>query len=277
MGDIFEVLDIPKLISVLLLTIVPSILLFSLILYSDRKSREPVYLILICVFSGIFTICLSLLVDRLLVKTHFVVGNLITNANSYSIYKIVILASVEEYAKIMALYLFLYKNKAYDDIYDGFVYSSIIALSFSLIETFIYVFNEGTYADMTSLAILRNFTSIPLHLVCGVTMGHFVSLEKFSKTKKMKIVNLILSVFVPVLIHSLYNTFFSMVSISNGSLTSTFIILFFILSIYFVGIYFIYKTSKLNSIFIRNGEYKKKYRYLMTKDDYLIKERRRYV
>ena len=277
MGDIFEVLDIPKLISVLLLTIVPSILLFSLILYSDRKSREPVYLILICVFSGIFTICLSLLVDRLLVKTHFVVGNLITNANSYSIYKIVILASVEEYAKIMALYLFLYKNKAYDDIYDGFVYSSIIALSFSLIETFIYVFNEGTYADMTSLAILRNFTSIPLHLVCGVTMGHFVSLEKFSKTKKMKIVNLILSVFVPVLIHSLYNTFFSMVSISTGSLTSTFIILFFILSIYFVGIYFIYKTSKLNSIFIRNGEYKKKYRYLMTKDDYLIKERRRYV
>ena len=277
MSEIFTLLDFPKLITVLLLTIVPSILLFSLILYSDRKSREPLYLILICLFSGAFTICLSLFIDKLLIKTHFVVGNLITNANSYSIYKIIILAAVEEYAKIMTLYLFLYKNKAYDDIYDGFVYSSIIALSFSLIETFIYVFNEGTFADMTTLAILRNFTSIPLHIVCGVIMGHFVSLEKFSKYKKMKIINLLLSLSFPVFIHTLYNTFFSMVSISNGSLLSTLIIMLFILSIYFVGIFFIYKTNKLNNIFIRNGQYSKLYRYLMTKDDYVIKESGRLV
>ena len=187
------------------------------------------------------------------------------------------LAGVEEYAKLLILYIFLYRNKDYDDIYDGFVYSSIIALSFSLIETFIYVFNEGTYADMTSLAILRNFTSIPLHIVCGVTMGHFISLEKFSKKKSMKIVNLLLSLSVPVLIHALYNTFFSMVSISKGSMASTALILLFILSIYFVGVFFIYKTTKLNEIFVKNLEYKKGYRYLMTKNDYLLKESRRYI
>ena len=277
MGDIFAVLSFPKLIVVLLLTIVPSILLLTLILYSDRKSREPVYLIIICALSGAFTICLSLVLDKLLISAHFVVGNLISNPNSYSIYKITILAAVEEYVKLLTLYLFLYKNKAYDDIYDGFVYSSIIALSFSLIETFIYVFNEGTYADMTSLAILRNFTSIPLHIVCGVTMGHFISLEKFSKKKSMKIVNLLLSLSVPVLIHALYNTFFSMVSISNGSMTSTALILLFILSIYFVGVFFIYKTTKLNEIYVKNLEYKKGYRYLMTKNDYLLKESRRYI
>ncbi len=268
MSDIFAVLDAQRFIIVLLLTIVPSILLLSLILYSDRKSREPLMMILICILSGAFTICLSLIVDKIVIKFHFIVGDLITNSYSYSIYKIMILAGVEEYAKLLTLHLFLFKNKAYDDIYDGFVYSSIIALSFAVIETFMYVFNESTFADMTNLAILRNFTSIPLHIVCGITMGHFVSLEKFSKSKKWKAINLVLAMFSPILIHTIYNSFFSIAYLSDGTVLSTIIILIFVLSIYFVGIFFIYKTYKLNKVFITNSEYPKFYRFLLNKFEY---------
>ena len=219
--NMFVGLTIAQIITVITITILPSVLMFSLIMYSDRKSKEPLLMILICVFSGAFTICLSLILDKLIIKYNLVGGaGLVMNSNSYSVYKILLLAAAEEYSKLLILYLFLFKNKSYDDIFDGFVYSSITALSFSLVETFIYVFNESTYADMSSLAVLRNFTAIPLHLVCGISMGYFISLEKFSKVKSKKFLNMFLALIVPTIIHTVYNVFFSMVSLTDNNILS---------------------------------------------------------
>lgn len=272
MGINFLNLDFSKTLIIILLTVVPSLLLLTLILYSDRKSREPVLMLLICAFSGAFTICLSLIIDKLILKSHLIGGNLFTDSNTYSIYRIMILAGVEEYVKLLVLYLFLYRNKAFDEIFDGFVYSSIIALSFSLVETILYVINEATYNDMTSLAILRNFTAIPLHITCGITMGYFVSLEKFAKSKTKKLINMILALMVPTLIHTVYNVFFSIVSFSNNSGSSIFVIILFILSVYFIGIMFIMRTTALNKIFISNGFFPKKYNYLMRRNEFVYKE-----
>ena len=269
MGNFFEVLDFSKLLVVLLTTILPSVLMLSLILYSDRKSREPLPMILICILSGAFTICFSLVIDKLIVTLNIVNASMFPSQNSYSVYRIMVLAGVEEYAKLLVLHLFLYKNKAYDDIYDGFVYSSIIALSFSLIETVMYVFREQTFADMTSLAILRNFTSIPLHIVCGVAMGYFISLQKFSKTKGRKLLNLLGSLFVPTLIHTIYNVFFSIILMDASSFVTLLVVILFVLSIYFIGVMFILRTNSLNNIFINNGYYSKHYKFLMRKNDYV--------
>lgn len=276
MGNIFEVLDFSKLFVVLLTTILPSVLMLSLILYSDRKSREPLPMILICILSGAFTICFSLIIDKLIVTLNIVNASMFPSQNSYSVYRIMVLAGVEEYAKLLVLHLFLYKNKSYDDIYDGFVYSSIIALSFSVIETTLYVFREPTFSEMTSLAILRNFTSIPLHIVCGIIMGYFISLQKFSKTRKRKLLYLVLSLFIPTLVHTIYNVFFSVVLMDySSSILVLFIIILFVLSIYFVGVLFILKTNNLNKIFINNGYYNKHYKFLMRKNDYVYEQLRR--
>ena len=275
MGNIFEVLDFSKLLVVLIITILPSILMLSLILYSDRKSREPIPMILICILSGAFTICFSIMIDKLILTLNLIDASMFPSQNSYSVYRIMVLAGVEEYAKLLILHLFLYKNKSYDDIYDGFVYSSIIALSFSLIETIMYVFREQTFSEMTSLAILRNFTSIPLHLVCGVVMGYFISLQKFSKTKGRKLLNLFLSLFIPTMIHTIYNVFFSIVLMDPTSMVTIIIVILFILSIYFIGVMVILKTSALNNIFINNGYYNKHYKFLMRKNDYVYENMRR--
>lgn len=272
MGIGFLNLDFSQTMIIFLLTVVPSLLLLGLILYSDRKSREPVLMLLICAFSGAFTICLSLIIDKLILKAHLIGGDLFTDSNTYSIYRILILAGVEEYVKLLVLYLFLYRNKAFDEIFDGFVYSSIIALSFSLVETVLYVINEATYNDMTSLAILRNFTAIPLHVTCGIAMGYFVSLEKFAKNKRKKVINMALALIVPTLIHTVYNVFFSIVSFSNNSTSSIFVIILFILSVYFIGIMFIMRTNALNKIFISNGLFPKKYNYLMRRNELTYKE-----
>ena len=277
MGNVFEVLDFSKLLVVLLTTILPSVLMLSLILYSDRKSREPVSMILICILSGAFTICFSLIIDKLIVTLNLVDASMFPSQNSYSVYRIMVLAGVEEYAKLLVLHLFLYKNKSYDDIFDGFVYSSIIALSFSVIETVMYVFREPTFAEMTSLAILRNFTSIPLHIVCGVVMGYFISLQKFSKTRGRKLLYLLASLFVPTLVHTIYNVFFSviLIDVANVSIITLILIILFVLAIYFVGVMFILKTNSLNVTFINNGYYSKHYKFLMRKNDYIYEKMRR--
>ena len=272
MGNIFEVLDFSKLLIVLLITILPSVLMLSLILYSDRKSREPIPMILICILSGAFTICFSIVIDKLILTLNLIDASMFPSQNSYSVYRIMVLAGVEEYAKLLILHLFLYKNKSYDDIYDGFVYSSIIALSFSLIETIMYVFREQTFSEMTSLAILRNFTSIPLHIVCGIVMGYFISLQKFSRTRGRKLLNLILSLFVPTIIHTIYNVFFSIVLMDPTSMLTIIIVILFILSIYFIGVMVIIKTNKLNMIFVNNGYFDKHYSFLMRKNDYVYEK-----
>ncbi|MBR3116831.1 MAG: PrsW family intramembrane metalloprotease [Bacilli bacterium] len=277
MDNIFSTLDPSKVFIILVLTTLPSILLFSLILYSDRKSKEPLLMILICIFSGAFTICLSLIVDKLLIRNNFIIGGAITHSDTYLVFRTFILAAVEEYSKLLVIYLFIFKNKNYDDIFDGFVYSSITALSFSLVETVMYVFSEKTYGDMSSLAVLRNFTSIPLHVVCGIAMGYFLSLSKFSKVKSKKIINMVLALFIPIFIHTIYNVFFSKINVSEGNMSAIVVILLFVLSIYSVGIVFIMKTNILNKIFINNGVYSKKKAYLMTKNEFILRESRRYT
>ncbi len=265
----FENLDVTSFLIVLLLSLVPTFILLSLILYSDRKSREPLIFILICASSGVFTIGLSLLIGQVILPNLNIISEGLFTDTQFNIFKIIILAMVEEYAKLFVLYCFISHNRNFDDIYDGFVYSAIIALSFAAMETLTYVFNEPNFSSMSSLAILRNFTTIPLHLVCGIIMGYYVAIEKFSKTKIFKIRKITKSLFVPTLVHSIYNVFFSIiVLLFKNSNVFLFVVLMFILSIYTLGVMYIKRTVKLNNVFINDDIYPKKYKFLMTKGEY---------
>ncbi len=256
---------------VISLSIIPSFILLFLILYSDRKNREPVPLIIISVISGLFTISLSLLIDKIFLKLN-ISNDILLSYNNYNIFKIIILASVEEFSKWFVLYIFLSHNSSYDDIYDGFVYSSIISLSFALTETIMYVFSETAFQDMTNLAILRNITSVPLHIVCGIIMGYNISLVKFSKYKKNKMFKLSKSLLIPIFVHSLYNLFFSILSFRNiNNYISVVIMVLFIMGIYVLGCLYILETVVLNKIFMNNLIYDKDYDYLMTRQEFLMR------
>ena len=171
------------------ISIIPSLIMLGLILYSDRKSKEPLLLILLCAFSGFFTITLAMFIQNYLINA-FNLVNIEQIISFKSVSRIFLLSSVEEYCKLFILYAFFSHLKSFDDIYDGFVYSAIIALSFAGIETIMYVFKEITFIEQSSLALTRTFTAIPLHLVCGIIMGYYIALEKFSRKKRYKILEL---------------------------------------------------------------------------------------
>ena len=78
---------------------------------------------------------------------------------------------IEELSKIAIFFLFIFDNKHYDDIYDGVVYMTLIALSFAGLENIMYAFSENTVSESISLALMRDFTPIPLPVICGVVIG----------------------------------------------------------------------------------------------------------
>lgn len=252
---------------ILFFSFVPALMLVGFVLRSDKKSKEPSKNILICLLSGILTISLAQFFERL-VMPYFQNNVILT----------FIWATIEELSKISIFYLFLYDNKYYDDIYDGVVYMALIALSFAGLENIMYAFSESTVQDSISLAIMRDFTTIPLHVICGIVIGYFLSLGNFSKVKDKKLKNFAFAIIIPSLIHGTYNNLMSFLGSINVNNNNSFLIMIYVviplLSIMVALFYIAFKTLKnviiLNTCFIKNKKYDDNYSYLMNYNEYKV-------
>ena len=263
---------------VFLFSLVPAILLVVFILYTDRKSKEPIKNILLCLFSGMLTISLARELETFIMP--YISNNILLTY---------IFAFMEEISKMGIFIIFIFDNKYFDDIYDGIVYMSLIALSFAGIENIMYAFSESTVTESITLALMRDFTTIPLHVICGVVIGYFLSLSSFSKDIKHKIINIIFAITVSTLIHGTFNNLMTLLSdIEVNPDRSLQILLFTILPLVIImivlliiSIKYINKTLELNEIYIHNQKYDNKYKYLMVYDDFLsspsfIQRKKRY-
>ena len=257
---------------VLLFSLVPTLLLVGFVLYTDRKSREPSKNIIICLLSGILTVALAGYFEEL-VMPYF----------SNSVILTYVWGFIEELSKIAIFFLFIFDNKHYDDIYDGVVYMTLIALSFAGLENIMYAFSENTVSESISLALMRDFTTIPLHVICGVVIGYFVSLGNFSKDKTKKYINFLLAILISSLIHGTYNNLMSFlgkinVNYNNGIevlVLQALPLIMIMIGLFIIAIKFSKKAIILDKIYIENSSYDKKYNYLMTYSEYLDSNDRR--
>ena len=257
---------------VLLFSLVPTLLLVGFVLYTDRKSREPSKNIIICLLSGILTVALAGYLEEL-VMPYF----------SNSVILTYVWGFIEELSKIAIFFLFIFDNKHYDDIYDGVVYMTLIALSFAGLENIMYAFSENTVSESISLALMRDFTTIPLHVICGVVIGYFVSLGNFSKDKTKKYINFLLAILISSLIHGTYNNLMSFLGKINVNYNNSIEVLvlqalpliMIMIGLFIIAIKFSKKAIILDKIYIENASYDKKYNYLMTYSEYLDSNDRR--
>ncbi|GEM_PF-966808 len=257
---------------VTLFSLVPALLLVWFILRTDKKSKEPTKNIIICLLSGILTVALAGYLENLVMPY-------ISN-NTLLIY---VWALIEEVSKIAIFFLFIVDNKHYDDIYDGLVYMTLIALSFAGLENLMYAFSESTVSNSISLALIRDFTTVPLHVICGVVIGFFISLGSFSKIKKKRYLNFSLAVLVPTLIHGTFNLLMNVLGgLKLDSNNSVQVFLFklmplvlIMVALFYIVIKFVEKTLELNDTFLNNRKYDKKYSYLMNYEEYAQSEYRK--
>ena len=168
------------------------------ILDKNRKNRNYRYLILLMIVGGIG----SYLSYRL--EMHY--GSYfkkVKDSNYWEIlfYAIFGVAIFEEgYKWVIAFFSSLLKKEKIQ--LDLFIQSIYISLGFCTIENILFY----TIPYGINTGIQRIYTAYISHIINGMWMGYFLE-KAFQNLKRNRIINIPLSLVVPILIHALYNSF----------------------------------------------------------------------
>lgn len=185
----------------LALALIPAIGLLITIYCCDRN-KEPKWLLIVLFFAGAGSIIGAAIAES-------VFGEILENAMPYDsvekalIDAFIIVGPVEEISKFIIVRSITWRNRHFDYLFDGIVYSVSVSLGFAALENVMYVTSSGV---MTG--IVRMFSSVPGHMCFAVFMGYFYSKAKyaFATGKKGKaFMHTILAIIVPSLIHGLYD------------------------------------------------------------------------
>ena len=202
------------------LTIAPSIVILFYVTQSDRFP-EPTEKIIKTFLWGLAIIIPAGIANDLLISN----WNLLKIDASIS-HSFLSAGPIEEGLKFLILITIIGKYKDYDHHVDGIVYCVCLSQGFATLENIYYVYS--LYGASYEVALLRAISAVPAHAMFGAVMGIFYSQYLLAKKRKDKSNFLILSIMIPIILHSFYNYFMHKAPILG-----------FVLII--VGIYYSYK------------------------------------
>ncbi len=182
----------------LLITIVPSLVLVLYFVKSD-KFKEPNRLIIITFLFGILISIPAGYLNSLIDK-NFATGERFNDALLSGFFGG---GPVEELLKFSVLYFYILKEKAFNEPMDGLVYGVLASLGFATYENYTYVFVLANIWELIPMdvAVLRSYSAVPMHGMCGAIMGYYFGQYAFSANKKY----LGLAIIFPIIFHGSYN------------------------------------------------------------------------
>lgn len=174
----------------------PVLGLLLFIYLKDKYEKEPLGLCLKMSLFGAIAVAPIFVIELFL---SWIGKQLPINATGLAFWDAFVVAGMtEETFKFLVIYLFIWRNKNFNEPFDGIVYAVFASLGFALVENILYVFNNGI-----GTGLIRAFTAVPAHTIFGITMGYFFALAKFSKSNNSAL--LLTALLLPVLIHGLYD------------------------------------------------------------------------
>ncbi|OQP45469.1 hypothetical protein A4H97_32515 [Niastella yeongjuensis] len=162
-------------LSLLALAIAPGAAITIYVYSRDKYDREPLKPLLISFLLGMVATAPAILIQTLLKPVLFVQ---FPNFDIwyYFLLAFIIVAWSEEGSKYLMLRLYAYRNPAFNEPFDGIIYSVMISMGFATLENIGYVLNYGF-----TTGLIRMFLSVPSHGAFAVLMGYHVGLAKFDK------------------------------------------------------------------------------------------------
>lgn len=239
----------PRISFLLILATLP-IILICFYIYSKDKNKEPIKLLLKLFFFGILSCILVVCITELI---YIFIPFMNKNINQMGFieilfYSFIIVALVEEFCKWLMVYKIGYNNKEFDEVYDIIVYSVFVSLGFAFLENLLYVLLNNSI----SVGIARGLLSVPGHACDAIFMGYYLSLAKRyrkNNDRQNEKKNINKSIFIPVLLHGIYD--FCIFSGQN-----IFIIIFFvfIINLYIISIKRLKQTANITTkLFYKNN------------------------
>ena len=165
------------------LTILPVFLLMLFIYKQDKYQKEPIKKLVKAFFGGTLAIAFTFALDFFIELT---LGRIPALANTVFYSAFVEAGIPEEISKFLIFMIFIWRDKDFDEYFDGIVYACFIGLGFACLENIMYVYS----ATVESLAggfvtsFFRALLSVPGHFLFGVILGYFLSMAKFKPQKK---------------------------------------------------------------------------------------------
>ena len=173
----------------------PIVVILGYIYFRDTDDKESISLLLTCFIGGAIV---SLLAGGI----ELYLGVMAPSSNVYAaLLKIVFgIALVEEFLKYLVIRWAAYFKEAFNEPYDGIMYSVAASLGFAALENFLYVLSNGV-----AVGWMRMFTAVPLHAMTGILMGFFLGMAKFTADTKRTEWYHIVAVSSATLAHGIYN------------------------------------------------------------------------
>lgn len=184
---------------ILAAAVLPAAVLMLFILRRDRLHPEPISQLVRAFFFGILSVPLSFVFSTPLIVSG-ILPSTYTDAISATFYSFGAAAIPEELAKFIMLWLFLRKNKEFDEHLDGVVYAVCVGLGFATVENIMYLFNAGD--TWFGTAVSRGLLSVPGHFFFAVLMGYYYSLVHFGHDSRR---NRIMVLAAPIITHGIYD------------------------------------------------------------------------
>jgi len=182
----------------LLVSVAPVLIIVLYIYFKDKYEKEPKRLLL---YNFLLGAIVSIIITSILYYAFDIVLPL---ANKTSVFQqfikaFFVVALVEEFSKYIIIRYFAQPNKAFNEPFDGIVYSVMVSMGFAATENFFYVL-EGGYTT----ALVRAFTAVPAHATFGILMGYFMGKAKFSNNR---IVLNLSGLLLAIIFHGAYDFF----------------------------------------------------------------------
>lgn len=208
---------------VLLTALLPVAILLFYIYRKDMLSPEPAWQLVKAFVFGLISAPLSLLISFSLLWAGLYSDSCI-NIGDCIATAFLGAAIPEESTKLLMLWLFLRRNRFFDERVDGIVYAVCVSLGFAAVENIIYLFNN--YDSFVKVGIIRALFAVPGHFCFGILMGYFYSLAKFYQQSRTQNRALILA--APVFAHGVYNSILNVIDSNISTLLSVILIIVFL-------------------------------------------------
>jgi RsiW-degrading membrane proteinase PrsW (M82 family) len=180
----------------LALALAPGVAIALYIYLKDKHEREPLGLLLMSFFYGVLSIFVTLFISwplEILVINKQDAAELFADA----FFKV---ALVEEFSKFIFIRFILFRNKNFNEPFDGIVYATMVGMGFATLENILYVYQYGM-----ATGILRMFTAVPAHACFAILMGYYLGRAKF--THKKNLYYTLLALISATVFHGLYDYF----------------------------------------------------------------------
>lgn len=175
-------------------------------IYCQDRNKEPIKLLLKFFLLGIASCFLVLFISEF---APLLIPSLNKDITDMNFLEVVLkafigVALIEEFCKWIFVYKVGYSHQEFDEVYDIIVYAVFVSLGFAFFENVVYVLGNGSIA----VGISRGLLAVPGHACDAVFMGYYLCLAKLyakQNKKDLEKKNILKSIFVPTLLHGIYD------------------------------------------------------------------------